>query len=129
LREKGSELVGRRPETGLLLLRELYVHASEASIDWAIPGQGAREAKDGELLKASKECHPDTLRTLGWTNKKVKASSPLIPMSQMRTDGATSDGGIGCPGSGHPHERGEACKLVRPVRCLRGSPIGAERRY
>jgi hypothetical protein len=84
LREKGAELVGRRPETGLLLLRDLrklYVLASEVSINWVILGQGAQAAKDRELLQATKVCHPDTLRTLKWTNTKIKETSPQVLMS------------------------------------------------
>jgi hypothetical protein len=84
VREKGSELVGRRPESGLLLLRdlrELYMLASEASINWVILGQGAQAAKDHELLQTIKECHPDTLRTLKWTNTKIKETSPQVLMS------------------------------------------------
>ncbi len=84
VREKGSELVGRRPESGLLLLRdlrELYMMASEASINWVILGQGAQAAKDQELLQVTKECHPDTLRTLKWTNTKIKETSPQVLMS------------------------------------------------
>jgi hypothetical protein len=80
-REKGSEMVGRRPESGLLLLRDLrklYALASEASIDWVIPGQGAQAAKDRELLQATKDCHPDTLRTLKWTNTMIKHVSPQV---------------------------------------------------
>ncbi len=84
VREKGSEVVGSRPESGLLLLRdlrELYVLASEASINWVILGQGAQAAKDRELLQVTKECHPDTLRTLKWTNTKIKETSPQVLMS------------------------------------------------
>jgi len=80
-REKGAELVGRRPETGLLLLRDLrklYVLASEASIDWVILGQGAQAAKDRELLQATKDCHPDTLRTLKWALTMTKHVSPQV---------------------------------------------------
>jgi hypothetical protein len=80
-REKGSEMVGRRPESGLLLLRDLrklYALASEASIDWIILGQGAQAAKDRELLQATKECHPGTLRTLKWANTMIKNVSPQV---------------------------------------------------
>ena len=84
VREKGSEVVGRRPESGLLLLRDLrrlYMLASEASVNWVILGQGAQAAKDRELLRATKECHPDTLRTLKWTNTKIKETTPQVLMS------------------------------------------------
>lgn len=74
-------MVGRRPESRLLLLRdlrELYVLASEASINWVIFGQGAQAAKDRELLQATKECHPDTLHTLKWANTMIKHTSPQV---------------------------------------------------
>jgi len=83
-REKGAEAIGRRPESGLLLLRDLrriYALASEASINWVILGQGAQAAKDADLLRATKECHPDTLRTLKWANTMIKAVSPQVLMS------------------------------------------------
>src|SRR5215217_7845019 len=79
--EYGSEMVGRRPESGLLLLRDLrklYALASEVSIDWVILGQGAQAVKDRELLQATKECHPDTLRTLKWANTMIKNVSPQV---------------------------------------------------
>jgi hypothetical protein len=47
--EKGSELLGRRPEPGLLLLRDLrHLHmlAAGASLDWVALGQAAQAAKD-----------------------------------------------------------------------------------
>ena len=52
--------------------------ASEASINWVILGQGAQAAKDHELLQATKDCHPDTLRTLKWTNTMIKQISPQV---------------------------------------------------
>jgi len=81
VREKGAQMVGRRPESGLLLLSDLsalYTLASEASINWVILGQGAQAAKDAELLQTTKECHPDTLRTLKWTNTMIKVVSPQV---------------------------------------------------
>jgi hypothetical protein len=81
LREKGAELVGRRPETGLLLLRDvrkLHLLAAEASIDWTILGQGAQAARDSELLDTVSACHPETLRALRWTTTKLKESAPQV---------------------------------------------------
>ena len=78
-REKASELAGRRPETALLLLRdirELHLLAAEASIDWTILGQGAQAARDAELLATVSASHPDTLRALRWTTTKLKESAP-----------------------------------------------------
>ena len=81
LREKGSELAGRRPETGLLLLRDvrkLHLLVAEASIDWTMLGQGAQAARDVELLATVSECHPEVLRALKWTTTKLKESSPQV---------------------------------------------------
>lgn len=58
-RERASELLGRRPESGLLLLRDLrrlHLLYAEASIDWVAPrpgspgGEGRRPARRGVAL-------------------------------------------------------------------------------
>jgi hypothetical protein len=79
LRENGAELTGRRPEGGLLLLRDvrqLHLLAAAASIDWTILGQAAQAAKASDLLDCVSRCHPETLRTLRWTVTKLKESAP-----------------------------------------------------
>jgi hypothetical protein len=81
LREKGSELVGRRPEPGLLLLRdirELHLSAARASLAWTVLGQGAQAVSDKELLATVTACHPETIRTMKWTVQKVKEVSPQV---------------------------------------------------
>ena len=81
VREKGSELVGGRPEPGLLLLRDLrtlHLLYAEASIDWVILGQGAQAARDEELLDAVSECHTQTLRGMKWTVTRLKTASPQV---------------------------------------------------
>jgi hypothetical protein len=81
VREKGAALLGRRPESGILLLRDirhLHLLAAEASIDWTILGQAAQAAKDTELLECVSLCHPETLRTLRWTVGKLKESAPQV---------------------------------------------------
>jgi hypothetical protein len=80
-REKSSELVGRRPETGLLLLRdmrELHLCAARASLAWTVLGQGAQATHDSELLATVTACHPETIRTMKWTVQKLKEASPQI---------------------------------------------------
>ncbi len=80
-REKSSELVGRRPEPGLLLLRDLralHLLYAEASIDYVILGQGAQAARDRELLDAVTHCHPQTLRGLRWTVTRLKTTAPQV---------------------------------------------------
>lgn len=81
VREKTSELVGRRPEPGLLLLRDLrHLHLlyCEASIDWVILGQGAQAIRDKELLDVISQCHPQTLRGMKWTVTRIKTAAPQV---------------------------------------------------
>ena len=78
-RGRTSELLGRRPETGLLLLRDLrklHLLYAEASIDWVLLGQGAQAAKDQELLDLVSRCHPRTLRGMKWTVTRLKEAAP-----------------------------------------------------
>lgn len=81
LREKSGEIVGRRPEAGLLLLRDLrtlHQLASETSINWTVLGQAAQAAKDRELINCVSRCHPETLRTMRWSLTKLKEAAPQI---------------------------------------------------
>lgn len=84
LREKGSELVGSRPEPALLLLvdlREIYTMASGVSADWEMLAQAAQGTKDAELLAVTERCHPETLRQVRWANAQLKESSTQILVS------------------------------------------------
>ncbi|MDQ0661900.1 hypothetical protein QFZ35_000398 [Arthrobacter ulcerisalmonis] len=84
LREKGSEMVGRRPETGLLLLRdlrELYLKACGVSADWELLAQAAQGMKDRDLLALAERCHPQTIRQMKWANGKLKESATQVLVS------------------------------------------------
>lgn len=84
LRDRASELVGRRPQAALLLLRDLrevYIKASGVSVDWEMLGQAAQGLKDVELLETVQRCHPDVLRQVRWANGKLKESSTQILVS------------------------------------------------
>ena len=77
--EKSVELIGRRPEPALLLLRdlrEIYLLASETSIDWVMLGQGSQAVKDADLLETISKCHAETLRTMKWATYRIKTASP-----------------------------------------------------
>jgi len=81
MRERGSDLVGRRPEPGLLLLRdmrELHLAAARTSLAWTALGQGAQAVSDTELLATVTACHPETIRIMKWTVQKVKEASPQV---------------------------------------------------
>lgn len=80
-REKASELTGRRPEAGLLLLRdlrELHLLYAEASIDWVLLNQGAQAVRDGELVAVVADCHAQTLRGMKWTVTRLKTAAPQV---------------------------------------------------
>ncbi len=81
VRNKFSELVGRHPESGLLLLADLhhlYCTAAGVSLDWELLGQAAQAAKDDELLALTTRCHPQSLRQMRWANAMLKTLSPQI---------------------------------------------------
>jgi hypothetical protein len=81
VRQRAGELVGRRPEPGMLLLRdlrELYRKASGVSLDWEVLAQAAHATKDRELLALAQRCQPDTLRQARWANTKLKEAAPQV---------------------------------------------------
>jgi hypothetical protein len=81
LREKAAEVIGRRPEPGLLLLRDLrriHLDCVGLSVDWEMLAQTAQGLKDDELLALSQRCHPDALRQARWANSMIKVMSPQI---------------------------------------------------
>ncbi|MFJ9647553.1 hypothetical protein [Streptomyces sp. NPDC101206] len=80
-RAKASEAVGRRPEPGLLLLRdlrELHLDAAENSLHWEMLAQAAQAGRDDTLLSLASSCHPQTLRQMRWTNTMIKTLCPQI---------------------------------------------------
>jgi hypothetical protein len=84
VREKTAELLGRRPEPGLLLLRDLrklHLDAVGLSVDWEVLGQTAQATKNDSLLELVQRCHPDTLRQARWANTMIKVLSPQIMAS------------------------------------------------
>jgi hypothetical protein len=79
LRHKLSEALGRRPESGLLLLRslrQLYLQAQEVSFHWIVAGQLAQATRDHELLATVDELHRETLTQIKWLKTQVKQASP-----------------------------------------------------
>ena len=94
LRHKVSELLGRRPESGLLLLRslrQLYLQAQEVSFHWIVAGQIAQAVRDGELLAAVDELHRETLTQIKWLKSQVKVASPqaLVAGTPIQTSSSS----------------------------------------
>jgi hypothetical protein len=84
VRHKTSELVGRRQETGLLLLRdlrELYLMAEEANIHWIALGQVAQAVRDHELLGQVSGLQQQTLSQIKWLKTRIKQASPQVLVS------------------------------------------------
>ena len=81
VKQRASELTGRRSTPGLLLLadlRHLYREAAGTSVDWELLAQGAQGAKEQELLDVARRCHPQTLRVTRWANSHLKVTSPQV---------------------------------------------------
>jgi hypothetical protein len=79
LRHKLAELLGRRPESGILLLRslrQLYLQAHEVSFHWLIAGQLAQATRDRELLELVDTLHRETLTQIKWLKTQAKLASP-----------------------------------------------------
>jgi hypothetical protein len=84
VREKASQVLGRHPEAGMLLLgdlREIYVAAAGVSVDWELIAQGAQGAKDLELIDLAQRCHTENLRQMRWANSKLKESATQVLLS------------------------------------------------
>ena len=54
------------------------MHAAGVSVDWVALGQAAQAAKDEKLLETVTACHSQTLRTLKWTNYRLKEAAPQV---------------------------------------------------
>ena len=81
IRQRASELLGRRSTPGLLLLadlRHLYREASGTSVDWELLAQGAQGAKEKELLDLAERCHPQSPRQARWANAHLRVTSPQV---------------------------------------------------
>lgn len=78
LRQKGSELLGRRPEPALVLLadlRRIHRKAAGVALDWDVLAQTAQALQDRELLALSESCRAQTVRQEKWAEAKLKESA------------------------------------------------------
>jgi hypothetical protein len=79
LRREGSEVLGRSPQSGLHLLRdlrELFLAAEETSITWVMTGQAAQAARDAALLETVTRCHTETELQVKWLTTRIKVAAP-----------------------------------------------------
>jgi hypothetical protein len=79
----GDGGIERRAFSGELLddLRELYVAAHETLIMWIIAGQGAKAARDKELLQLTQELQPESDLHMKWALTHIKVSAPQALVS------------------------------------------------
>lgn len=79
LRHRASEMLGRRSESGLLLLRDLrrlYLMAEAVSIHWVAMGQVAQAVRDQALLTQVSTLHKETLTQIKWIKTRIKEAAP-----------------------------------------------------
>jgi hypothetical protein len=80
-RHRMAELVGRRPESGLLLLRDqrmMFTLAYATSFHWIVLGQVAQVMRDEDLLTMVDHNHKETLTQVKWVKSEVKVAAPQI---------------------------------------------------
>lgn len=81
LRRGTSAVLGRSERTGLLLLRDLrdlFIQANEAQIDWTIVRQGALAVRDRDLVTACDVGLSETERTVRWLKTRIKEAAPQV---------------------------------------------------
>jgi hypothetical protein len=79
MRHRASELLHRRPASGMVLLhdlRRLFLAAENVSILWVMAGQAAQAKRDRELLQVVTECHTETEIQVKALVTDIKLSSP-----------------------------------------------------
>ncbi|WP_448072908.1 hypothetical protein [Georgenia yuyongxinii] len=84
MREKAAELMRRRGEPALLLLRDLrrvYTGAAGVYADWELIAQAAQGLKDTELMEVAGRCGAESKRQMKWANGKLKESATQILLS------------------------------------------------
>ncbi|WP_067811937.1 hypothetical protein [Actinomadura kijaniata] len=84
LRDKGAELAGLHPASGLALLHDLrrvHTRAAEISVEWEMLDRTAEAARDEDLLATVRRCHPETLRQRSWAAAHIRQAAPRILLS------------------------------------------------
>lgn len=80
-RRLASEMLGRHEVAGMLLLddlRALYLTAHRGELAWVVLEQGAKAARDAELIAATKKGREEAERRWKWVRTKVKEASPQL---------------------------------------------------
>jgi hypothetical protein len=81
VRHKASEILGRRPEGGMLLLsdlRQLFLAAQAVNVYWLVAGQVAQALRDAELMDLVTPAHKQVLTQVKWLKTRLKETSPQV---------------------------------------------------
>jgi len=79
LRKGAATAIGHAPISGVVLvkdLRDVYVVAHGAEINWIILQQAAKAARDSQLLEVVGTCHEEAEQTWKWLRTHIKVSAP-----------------------------------------------------
>jgi hypothetical protein len=80
-RRKAAAAMGRTDKTGPLLLRDLrrlFTSAADCEIAWTIVGQGAKAARELEVVDLFGACCEETAGQLRWIKTRIKAAAPQV---------------------------------------------------
>src|SRR4051794_28504649 len=81
VRHKASELLGRRPVGGMLLLtdlRQLFLDSQAVNVHWLVAGQVAQALRDAALLDLVTPAHKQVLTQIKWLKTRLRESSPQV---------------------------------------------------
>jgi hypothetical protein len=81
LRRATAAVVSHSSTSGLLLLRDLrrlHLSIEEAAMLWLIVGQGAKAARDRELLVLVEHSREEITNQLLWISTRIKETAPQV---------------------------------------------------
>jgi len=81
LRHGTADVLGRTEAGGMLLHRDLvdrYLSAQRVEISWTVLQQGAKAARDGDLLDVVSSCHQEAETTAAWLRTRIKEGAAQI---------------------------------------------------
>ncbi|HWB67182.1 MAG TPA: hypothetical protein VG708_10185 [Mycobacteriales bacterium] len=76
-----SMLIGRRPESGLVLMRDqrmLFTLGYATSFHWIVLGQVAQASRDHDLLTMVDHNHKEILTQIKWLKTEIKSVAPQV---------------------------------------------------
>jgi hypothetical protein len=81
LRRVAGTVLGRSEVTGMLLLldlRDAYLNAQGAEINWVILLQTAKAARHVDLERVATQCHEEAEGTGKWLRTRIKETTPQV---------------------------------------------------